>query len=411
MTRYLFGFLCVCALGVMPLPGCGGGNGVEEECKSSQDCSDDNECTLDSCDAGKCVNAPVEDRAICEAGACQSGSCKPIASVFPCSEQGIRDAIAAGGGPHGFDCAGEATVMTETQIEIDNDVILDGQGRLAINGNRAHRVFFVPASVTAELRRLTVSGGATNFVGGGIRNYGDLTLTRCVVSENSAELVGGGISNGDSANEGGELTIVDSTITGNTSELAAGISNSWGTMSVMNTTVAGNAAGGLGNDVQGVATVTNSTVSENTGGWGGGVDNWGSLTLVNCTVSGNFTDFDGIVQGIRNVEFAPGTLTVINTLIDGDCRGEITSLGYNIESPGDTCSFDQTGDQAGVLDPMLGELANNGGPTQTHALEEGSPAINQIPVVDCEVTEDQRGVARPQGPTCDVGAVEVAMNP
>ena len=410
--RYLFGFACVCALGVVPAVGIGGcAAGCDRQCNTAVDCNDSNECTQDACDAasGTCSNTPVANGAICEVGACQSGSCEPIASMFPCTEQGIRDAIAAGGGPHAFDCVAATTVTTETQIEIDNDVILDGQGKLAVNGNSTHRVFFVPTNVTAELRRLTVSGGATNFSGGGIWNYGTLTLAGCVVSENTADFVGGGISNGDSANEGGELTIIDSTVTGNTSGLVGGIANSWGALTVMNTTVAGNAGGGLGNDVEGTATVTNTTVSGNTGGWGGGVDNLGSLTLVNCTVSGNFTDFDGVVRGIRNLEFAQGTLTVINTLVDGDCRGDITSGSDNIESPGDTCGFDQPTDQVNVSadDLKLGELADNGGPTMTHALGADSVAIDQIPAVDCVVTEDQRGVTRPQGPACDVGSVEV----
>ena len=239
-----------------------------------------------------------------------------------------------------------------------------------------------------------------------------LTLAGCVVSENTADFVGGGISNGDSANEGGELTIIDSTVTGNTSGLVGGIVNSRGALTVMNTTVAGNAGGGLGNDVEGTATVTNTTVSGNTGGWGGGVDNLGSLTLVNCTVSGNFTDFDGVVRGIRNLEFAQGTLTVINTLVDGDCRGDITSGGDNIESPGNTCGFDHGTDlvdiTAGQVD--LGRLQDNGGPTMTHALGAGSVAIDHTPAADCE-TEDQRGVTRPQGDSCDVGAFELEVAP
>ncbi|MGB5413308.1 MAG: choice-of-anchor Q domain-containing protein, partial [Polyangiales bacterium] len=70
-----------------------------------------------------------------------------------------------------------------------------------------------------------------------------------------------------------------------------------------------------------------------------------------------------------------------------------------------------------VPDPMLGPLADNGGPTETHALEEGSPAINQIPAADCvdeegePLTTDQRGLARPQGDSCDVGAFELEVLP
>jgi hypothetical protein len=86
----------------------------------------------------------------------------------------------------------------------------------------------------------------------------------------------------------------------------------------------------------------------------------------------------------------------------------VNSNGYNIESPGNTCGFDQTGDQV-VPDAMLGPLQDNGGPTETHALLPGSPAINQIPEAECEVDTDQRGEPRPEtgGTMCDVGAFEV----
>ena len=115
----------------------------------------------------------------------------------------------------------------------------------------------------------------------------------------------------------------------------------------------------------------------------------------------------------------PVSVTMSATLVDGICTEAVdevewASNGYNIESPGDTCGFDQTGDQPSVPDPMLGPLQDNGGPTETHALEEGSPAINQIPVEDCldadgaPLAADQRGEPRPEtgGTLCDVGAFE-----
>ena len=111
-------------------------------------------------------------------------------------------------------------------------------------------------------------------------------------------------------------------------------------------------------------------------------------------------------------------LTSHHSLLDGDCAQDEqsgatwTSGGYNIKSPGDTCGFDQTGDQRGVTAEQLnlGPLQNNGGPTMTHALLTEpvvSVAVDQIPEADCEVTEDQRGLPRPGGTMCDVGAFEV----
>jgi hypothetical protein len=129
--------------------------------------------------------------------------------------------------------------------------------------------------------------------------------------------------------------------------------------------------------------------------------------MTNCTIVGNTSDEQ---QGsLSNI----GLLMLSNTLMDGDCEGVLTSNGYNIESPANTCGFDQTGDQPGITAEQLnlGELADNGGPTRTHALGEGSVAIDVIPAEECLdhegslLTMDQRGFARDS--MCDVGAYEV----
>jgi hypothetical protein len=112
-------------------------------------------------------------------------------------------------------------------------------------------------------------------------------------------------------------------------------------------------------------------------GTGGGIFNWGSLTLSNTIVA--------------------------NQSGGGDCfiPPDITSNGHNLES-GTSCGFTGTGDLQNA-NPLLGALADNGGPTQNMALLPGSPAID---VGSCEQTTDQRGIARPQGATCDIGAYE-----
>jgi type 1 fimbria pilin len=162
--------------------------------------------------------------------------------------------------------------------------------------------------------------------------------------------------------------------------------------------------------------LTDSTVSGNTGGMTGGIWNGGMLTVTHITLTGD----DGLTGGISNT----GTLSIAGSVVDGGCElGQesiVTSNGYNIESPDDTCGFDPDGtDQVEVTEGELnlGELANNGGPTMTHALGAGSVAIDQIPAVDCvdslgdPLTTDQRGLPRPAGTTdpkrCDVGAFEV----
>jgi len=384
-------------------------------------------------------------------------------TILSCSEQGIRNAIAAGGDDtYTFDCNGPTTIVTEAEIVIDNDVILDGEGNLAVDGNDDHRIFSVTAGVTVELHGFTVTRGATSGtrdfpeLGGGISNDGTLTLTNSTVSASSF----GGISNG----RGGELTISNCSVSGNTGAgiwndgtlsvtvtgstvsrngqgiwnngplsmtgstvsgnfVEGGVQNAEeGTLTLTNSTVSGNAGGGIGND--GTMTLTNSTVSGNkgkSGGTGGGIVNSASLTVISSTVANNSGWGDALyIEGCFPDREC--MTTIANTLIQGDCvssdRAEpLTSAGYNIESPGNNCGFDPDGtDEVNVSAEglNLGELADNGGPTMTHALltvPVVSAAINQIPEAMCEVTEDQRGVARPQGPACDVGAFELEVAP
>ena len=349
-------------------------------CDNDADCTDYKDCTADTClSNGLCESVAVQDGTLCAGGTCQSGECVLETLVLPCTEQGIRNAIAAGGDePYTFGCVGPTTVTTAAVIFIDNDVILDGEGKLSVDGDGDHNVFLVTEGATAELRGFVVTNGADQ--GGGIFNKGNLTVENSTVSGNKGcnSCSGGGIRNE------GTLMLTSSTVSGNNSETGAGIHNdNFATATVMNSTVSGNIGGGLYND-GGTLTVTNTTVSGNTGGF-------------------------GIRNGLE------GALTVMSTVVDGACThtggATVTSNGYNIESPGYTCGFNETGDLFNITEEQLdlGELAANGGPTMTHALGAGSVAIDHIPAVDCGVTTDQRGKPRPEtgGDACDVGAFEV----
>jgi hypothetical protein len=336
--------------------------------------------------------------------------------VFPCTEQGIRAAIATGGGPYAFSCDGLTTVKTSAEIVVDNDVILDGEGKLKLDANQAHRVLSVAAGTTAVIRGVTFTGGAAEGSGGGVSNRGTLTLINCTVSGNTASFTAGGVLNGGPT---GTLTLNNCTVSGNTAHSNGGVYNN-GAMTLNNCTVSGNTAsysgGGIYNQVDypnnpnSSLTLTNSTVSGNTGEFGGGILNNGNLTLTNITVSGNVAN-----RGSGIYHLAGSTLTVRNTLIDDLCYSvgpryvTITSHGHNIENRANQCDFDHRTDQVNVGTPMLGPLQDNGGPTETHALLPGSVAINWIPDSLCAVDTDQRGEPRPAGAErkCDVGAFEV----
>jgi predicted outer membrane repeat protein len=345
-------------------------------------------------------------------------------------------------------------VVTEAEIVVDNDVILDGEDDLTVDANGVGRVFSVPAGVTAELRGMTVTGGRLTWLqgeeqGGGIHNAGDLTMTNSIVSDNSSHRDGGGIYNE------GDLTMTNSTVSDNYASYDGGGIYSAGDLTVTNSTVSGNAAYFSGSGVYngGNGTLSNSTVSGNLAehGRGGGVYNGGTVTLSNSTVSGN-SAADGRGGGFYNggngtlsnstvsdnsAKYSGGgiyncpecALTVTGTVVhfdrahvvDGGCTyniaAPIQSNGYNVESPWSSCGFDRRTDQVSVTtdDLNLGPLQDNGGPTMTHALGAGSVAIDQIPEADCvdadgqPLTTDQRGEPRPEtgGTMCDVGAFEV----
>ena len=412
-------------------------------CIAPVDCQDFNDCTQDLCNAtSRCEHPAVMDGTHCAGGNCQAGICGLTTSLLPCTEQGIRNAVASGGGPYTFDCEGATTVFTNDEILVETNVMLDGQGELAVNGGGKHTLFWVTEGAGLELHGFAVTNGM-----GGLHNEGTLVVTDSKVSGNRAgEGPGGGIR----SFYPGTLVLMNSTVSGNSSSYGGGIDNN-GTATLTNVTVSGNSSsgsgGGISNGGPGTLTLANSTVSANSAsGDGGGIySRYATLTLTNSTVSGNSADGDG--SGIANPggiltltsstvsgdihadgAYQVASITVNASVIEGACTqgcevpcqdgGEVTwiSEGYNIESPGDACGFDRNkGDQVKVTAEQLnlGPLQDNGGPTATHALLTEpalSVAIDRIPVDDCDVfTTDQRGLPRPEtgGTMCDVGAFEV----
>src|SRR5262249_27895175 len=146
------------------------------------------------------------------------------------------------------------------------------------------------------------------------------------------------------------------------------------------------------NDVSiAVMNVTNSTVSgnigtcTNTGGGscvmtGGGLFNFGTLTVASGTLTGNTVTCSGtgctaLGGGLRNEDQTTIQNTIVaNSPSGGNCSGSVTSLGHNLSSDA-SCAFGGPGD-INSANPLLGVLQDNGGPTRTHALLSGSPAID-----------------------------------
>jgi hypothetical protein len=300
---------------------------------------------------------------------------------------------------------------------------LDGQGV-----RRGLSVFGGSGTVEAFI----IQNGTLFNTGGGIYNSGTLTLTKSIVRGNAADF-GAGISNA------GTLTLNDSTVSGNTAAtFGGGILNN-GPLTLNNSTVSGNMSiefggGGIANS-GGVLILNNSTVSGNsTPDNGGGILNAGgpvgTVTLNYTTVSNNSADIFG--GGIANFN-STGTVTLGSSIVAGNRIGlsgfdhpqadcftdlELVTLGYNLVGSGSGCFiFGAPGDvsvtTSFVFTHFLNPLADNGGPTQTHALIPGpiNSALDAIPsgTNNCgsaPFDADQRGVARPQGAQCDRGAFE-----
>ena len=331
-----------------------------------------------------------------------------------------------------FDLGPTATIKlgsTLPTITDASDLTIDGQSAsITISGkidNNQVRVLQVAQDAELALSNLTVADGRSgDNQGGGIFNQGTLTVSSSTLSNNASN-AGGGISNkggtltvsnstlsgnyggnygGGILNfPGGTLTVSDSTFSGNSAN-SGGVIFNQGTATVSNSTLSGNTApqdgGGINNN-GGTLTVSNSTLSSNTTQEsGGGIINFATLTVSNSTLSGNSASNGG--GGIINY----GTATFENTILanstsGGNCSRPITDGGYNISSDS-SCAFAAEGSR-NATDPMLGALADNGGPTLTHALLADSPAIDKGVAT---LNTDQRGVSRPQGGAADIGAFE-----
>lgn len=236
--------------------------------------------------------------------------------------------------------------LTASTTAIDNatsgvSLTIEGGG-FAVDGqyNVGVRPFDIAASTSVTMRQLAVTRGLftasdPGAVGGGIRNSGALTIIDSTISNNQTHLFGGGIGN----ESGGNLTIRNSTISGNSNNAA-----------------------------------------------GGGILNKGQLTLDSVTMTGNQTGNSGALQvdGSGAVAIIQNSI-LANTSTSGgpgrDCEtvngGTVTDGGHNLVEVQKDCGFvnGANGNILGV-DPVLGRLANNGGPTQTAALLPGSPAID-----------------------------------
>ena len=356
-------------------------------------------------------------------GTCDSTSCT------------LREAINAANANSGADTISftvTGTILLGSALpDLSDDVAISGPGAnvLAIKRDAVagFRIFTISSGKTVTISGLTITNGfepgtaILEFAGegGGILNDRGATLTvsSCTISGNSAVGDGGGIFNAPGSGGFTTLTINNSTISGNSATFrGGGLFNS-------------------ANDGLATMTINNSTVSDNSAAHGGGIFNLGiphrspiaaTLMINNSTISGNSAS-DGVGGGIVNNGDRGTTLTIGSSILksasganitNGEIAGStVTSLGYNLSSDDASAFLNQSTDQNST-DPLLGPLQNNGGPTFTHALLNGSLALNKGKNFTT-FTTDQRGpgFARTVGAAdvsggdgTDIGAFETQPN-
>ena len=226
------------------------------------------------------------------------------------------------------------------------------------------------------------SGGGV-FVGSGSATLSGVRIAGNVASGTASSYGGGGLCLGQ-----GSATLSGGQVISNTAYQGGGLYNGGGTLTVVNTTVSGNRAteggGGLWN---GDASLGNSDVS--------------TSVLTYTTIASNTS-----LSGGGGVHWTSSTVLLQNTIVaynsPGNCNAGPASNGHNLED-GTTCGLSATGDMSNT-DPLLGPLSDDNG-TLVHPLLEGSPAI-EGGVCIAGVASDQRGVRRPEGARCDIGAYE-----
>jgi len=424
------------------------------------------------------TNAPTSPANATPSGTPSPSPTPTIITVTNTDDSGpgsLRQALADANNGDMINFAVTGTIgLTTGELLVAKNITISGPGagNLAVNGNANSTVFHIVPGDTVTISGLTITNGSAGS-GGGIHNdHATLTLNTCTITGNlgggmynDAEYVeglplsallevnncsitdnsGNGIYNNAEGGGTATLQITDSILSNNSGEAihshgflclfcghgtatvqitnssitsnGGGIYTDTGqlgptTLSLANSTVSGNAGAAVHVSVEATAAVSNSTISENSGGgiYTDFAAPTGGTGIVNSTMSDNQVEIWYGGAFIKNTIFkvSPGGHSIIS-----DGFSAIMSQGYNVSSDDGAGDLNGPGDQINT-DPQLGPLQDNGGPTLTHALLPGSPAINAgDPNFVGPPDYDQRGPGfdRVKGSRIDVGSFEVQAPP
>ncbi len=310
------------------------------------------------------------------------------------------------GGGLDFCGVGTASFTFTNSVVSDNTNKYGYGGGLNVDG-------VAPATGTVTITNVTFQNNHTlntssTSSGGALNLQGDrpvINITNSTFQSNSSpsNRWGGAIFYWPT--NGGSLQINNSIFSGNNSGEGAAIALIRNTaitpVTIQNSLITGNTASGIGGGISSDHTLTlqNNTITNNSAATlGGGIANYGIMTMTNNTISGNIGPSGA---GIYN---GAGTATLINSIIANSSGPDCTNIA-SLTASNHTLIEDNTCSPSLSGDPLLSTLGNYGGSTQTFALLPGSIAINTGNNAGCPAT-DQRGVTRPVGSTCDIGAFE-----
>jgi hypothetical protein len=342
------------------------------------------------------------------------GRCLPstVTNLNDAGAGSLRQAIidTSSGGTVDFQPGLSGTItLTTGELPIAKDLTISGPGAgvITVSGNQLLRVFEIDAGFTVDISGLTIAKGLRSgpgiSEGGGIYNVGTLTIANSTLTGNvayaytiSGSALGGAIANV------GNLIVIRTTLTRNMATSLRALSY----------------GGGIYDG--GTAVITNSTLSSNSAiginASGGAIDNEGALTVSNSTLSQNSASgmngaLGGGIGNDRGTVISGNSLVAGNTGLSPDVSGVLSSQGYNLIGDGTGGSgyadTDLVGTASNHIDPMVGSLQDNGGPTQTMALLSGSPALDAGDPAQLGMA-DQRGVVRSGG--VNIGAYQASAS-
>ncbi|MEH2239058.1 Calx-beta domain-containing protein [Nostoc sp.] len=318
------------------------------------------------------------------------------------------------------DATPDTITLTSGELNVTEGVIIQGTGanKLTISGNNASRIFNASASLSIDGLNIT-GGNAGNNNGGGIYSTSSVTLSNSTIFGNTTNISGGGIYSSS-------LTLSNSTISGNTANTyGGGIYSS--SLTLSNSTIFGNTANNNGGGIYSSTSlsISNSTISSNTSKVSGGGIYTNNATVSNSTIFGNTADSDNNSQGDGGGIFrSGGTVSISNSIIAGNIdpgNQGADVYGYNFNGNAYNLIGKVTGKLSGTLgtgtdiinpNPGLKPLGDYGGSTQTHALNSSSPARNAgDPGYSGGLTTDQRGPGfnRIESGRLDIGALEYVL--